>query len=195
MSPIRRVAAAAVLGLGLVAVAACSREESSGPPSPGGGPRRGISEVDPTALRFEPAAGQVLYVPAYSSISTSDTPHEFRLAITMTVRNIDRQEPLILKSVDYHDHDGQLVRSYLKTPMRVAPLASAEFFVGESDTSGGIAASFLVEWVAERPVAAPVVESVMIGTASTQGVSFTAPARVLSDLAASGPAAAAGATP
>ena len=56
-----------------------------------------------------------------------------------------------------------------------------EFFVKESDTSGGVSASFLVEWVAEQAVTAPVVESVMIGTASTQGISFTCPGRVLSD--------------
>ena len=51
-------------------------------------------------------------------------------------------------------------------------MASAEFFVKESDTRGGVSASFLVEWVAEQSVSDPLVETVMIGTASTQGVSF-----------------------
>jgi hypothetical protein len=53
--------------------------------------------------------------------------------------------------------------------------------VKESDTRGGVSASFLVEWVAEQSVSAPLVESVMIGTASTQGVSFTCPGRVIDD--------------
>jgi hypothetical protein len=60
-------------------------------------------------------------------------------------------------------------------------MASTEFFVSESDTKGGVSASFLVEWVALERVTAPVVESVMVGTLSTQGVSFTCPGRVLAE--------------
>jgi hypothetical protein len=69
----------------------------------------------------------------------------------------------------------------LKRPLRVESLAAVEFFVKESDTSGGISASFLVEWLSEKPATSPVVESVMVGTASAQGISFTCPGRVLTD--------------
>jgi hypothetical protein len=160
----------------------------SGPRSPEapGRPRPGVTEVGASDLRFDPAAGQLLYVPAYSSVHTSDSPQEFRLAITLTIRNLDREGALFVRSVRYLDHDGRTVREFLARPVRIAPLAAAEFFVPESDRSGGFASSFLVEWVAPSPIEPPAVESVMVGTASTQGVSFTGAARVLTDLAAAG---------
>jgi hypothetical protein len=167
----------------LLVLASCAQDKP-GSPAPGGKPRAGIAEIEPRDAEFTPADGQTLYVPAYSSIYTSDAPHEFHLAITLSVRNLDRAEPLVIKSVRYFDHDGQPVRSLLKRPIRVAPLASMEFFIPERDTSGGFAASFLVEWVARRRIADPVVEAVMVGTGSTQGVSFTCQARVLDDLGA-----------
>jgi Protein of unknown function (DUF3124) len=48
-------------------------------------------------------------------------------------------------SASYYDQDGQLVRDYLKKPLRIGPMASTEFFVTESDISGGVSASFLDE--------------------------------------------------
>ncbi len=47
-----------------------------------------------------------------------------------------------------------VVRDYLKKPLEIGPMASVEFFVPESDTSGGVSASFLVEWVAAQAVTA-----------------------------------------
>ena len=84
-------------------------------------------------------------------------------------------------SISAVDADGHLVREFLARPLRLAPLASKDFFVKESDTSGGTSASFLVEWFAERPATAPVVETIMIGTASSQGISFVSPGRVIAE--------------
>jgi hypothetical protein len=93
------------------------------------------------------------------------------------VRNTDRAEPVFLTAVRYHDSDGRLVRDELTHPLRLAPLAAAEFFVKESDTSGGSSASYLVDWQAAKPVSEPVIEAVMVGTAMNQGVSLTSPGR------------------
>jgi hypothetical protein len=144
-------------------------------------PREGGTEVDPPEGGFRAVAGQTLYVPAYPSIFTADEPRDFNLSVTLSVRNSDRTSPILLTSVEYFDHDGKLVYDYLKKPLRIGPLAAVELFVGEKDTRGGVSASFLVEWLAEGAVTPPVVESVMVGTAGTQGVSFTSAGRVLSD--------------
>jgi Protein of unknown function (DUF3124) len=93
---------------------------------------------------------------------------------------------MILTKAGYDDQDGQLIRNYLKKPLRIGAMSSTEFFVSESDTKGGISANFLVECVAEQSITAPVVESVMVGTSSMQGVSFTCPGRILADRARSG---------
>jgi hypothetical protein len=53
--------------------------------------------------------------------------------------------------------------------------------IPESDAAGGSGASCVVRWQAERPAAAPVVEAVMIGTRSSQGISFVSQGRVLEE--------------
>ena len=64
-------------------------------------------------------------------------------------------------------------------------MASTDFVVEEYDTSGGAGANFIVDWTASMEVTAPVVEAVMISTASQQGISFVSAGRVLKDRSAS----------
>jgi hypothetical protein len=161
-------------------LASCGRQHTAEIHAPGLKDRKGVVEVEPIDSR-RIVAGQTIYVPAYSSVLISDQAHRFNLAVTLSIRNTDRMHPIVVTSASYYDQDGQLVRDFLKKSVRIGPMASTEFFVTESDTSGGVSASFLVEWVAERNVTAPLVESVMIGTARTQGVSFTCPGRVVAD--------------
>jgi hypothetical protein len=149
-------------------------------PADRGKVRKQVVEVEPIDSG-KVVAGQTIYVPAYSSIYTSDRAHRFALAVTLSIRNTDLDRPMILTKARYYNQDGQLIRDYLTKPLRIGPMSSTEFFVSESDTKGGVSASFLVEWVAEQSVTDPVVESVMVGTLSGQGVSFTCPGRVLVD--------------
>jgi hypothetical protein len=148
--------------------------------APIGEKRTTVTEVEPIESS-RVVSGQTIYVPAYSSIYTADRPQSFSLAITLSVRNTDRNQPIVVTAVTYHDRDGQLVREYLKKPRRLGPLAALEFFVNESDTSNVVSTSFLVDWVAEQIVSPPVVETVMVGTASSQGISFLCTGTVLSD--------------
>jgi hypothetical protein len=163
----------------LASVASCGPR---GPaiPVPGATARKGVSEVEPIESG-RAIAGQTVYVPAYSSVYIADRADRFDLAVTLSVRNTDRDRPIVVTAARYYDHDGRLVRDYITKPLRIQPMAAMEFFVKESDAGGGVSASFLVEWAAEQSVFAPVVESLMVGTAGNQGVSFTSPGRVLSD--------------
>jgi hypothetical protein len=162
----------------MTAVAAsCAPSESAGPALTR--PRAGGVEIEAPSGGFHAAAGQTLYVPAYSSIYTTDQSQPFNLAVTLSVRNTDPKHPIVMTSVRYFDHDGTLIQDYLKKPLNVGPMAAVEFFVRENDTRGGVSASFVLEWLAEMPVSAPVVETVMVGTASSRGVAFTCPAHVL----------------
>ena len=123
--------------------------------------------------------GQKIYVPAYSHIYYQNQKRRYPLAVTLSIRNTDEQHTLKVTSTRYVGTEGQLLKEYVETPIRLGPLASTEFFVDEQDKSGGLGASFLVEWVAEQPVYGPVVEAVMIGTAGTQAISFVSTGRVL----------------
>ena len=122
--------------------------------------------------------GQKIYVPAYSHIYYQNQKRRYPLAVTLSIRNTDEQ-PLKVTSTRYVGTEGQVLKEYVETPIRLGPLASIEFFVDEQDKSGGLGASFLVEWVAEQPIYGPVVEAVMVGTAGTQAISFVSTGRVL----------------
>lgn len=125
----------------------------------------------------ELSSGQFLYVPVYSHIYTGDKERPFNLAVTLSIRNTDPRSGLRLTAVDYYDTEGRLVRSYLDAPRELGPLASIRYVVAERDVEGGSGANFLVRWEAAQPINAPVVESVMIGAQSGQGISFTSQAR------------------
>lgn len=134
----------------------------------------------PAGEPLSTAQGQVLYVPVYSQIFHREDGRTLNLTATLSIRNTSRQDTIALRAVDYYDTEGELVRRHLEEPRRIAPLASTHFLVSERDRAGGVGANFIVEWRAERPVTAPVVEAVMISTHSSLGISLTSPARALS---------------
>jgi hypothetical protein len=123
--------------------------------------------------------GQSLYVPVYSHIYSGDRERPFYLAVTLSLRNTDPRHSIHLSRVDYYDTDGKLLRHYLEAPVTLGPLASMRYVIGEGDKAGGSGANFIVAWQADQPVVAPVVESVMIGTYTQKGISFTSRARVI----------------
>ncbi|MEJ5242199.1 MAG: DUF3124 domain-containing protein [Desulfomicrobiaceae bacterium] len=128
-----------------------------------------------------PVREQTVYVPVYSHVYHGDRQRPFLLAATVAVRNVDRAIPITVVSLDYYDSDGRLLRRLVAEPRVIAPLASLRVVIPESDAAGGSGASCVVRWQAERPAAPPVVEAVMIGTRSSQGISFVTQGRVLEE--------------
>lgn len=122
---------------------------------------------------------QTIYVPIYSHIYHQDRQEDFNLAASLSIRNTDQTNPLIITSVSYYGSDGKLVKQYLPRPIQLNALASTDFFVKKSDTSGGFGANFIVKWVAQTEISEPVVEAVIIGTDFHQGISFISPGRVI----------------
>jgi hypothetical protein len=116
--------------------------------------------------------GQLVYVPAYSHIIEGDKERNFNLSVTLSIRNADPEAAVEIVKVDYYNQDGQMVRQYAKSPVSLGPMASTYFFVKESDSTGGLGASFLVKWKSAKPVNSPLIEAILISTRSQQGVSF-----------------------
>ncbi|NTU42163.1 MAG: DUF3124 domain-containing protein [Nitrospirales bacterium] len=121
--------------------------------------------------------GQTVYVPVYSHILIGTKGYSFDLAVTLSIRNTDFRNPITISSIDYYDTEGRLVKRYLNKPLSLNPMASTHVFISETDTTGGIGANFIVRWRAEREVNEPVIESVMIGGRSGQGISFVSQGR------------------
>lgn len=125
--------------------------------------------------------GQTVYVPIYSHIYSGDSEHPFYLAATLSVRNTDPKHSITVLAVDYYDSNGKLLKAYLKSPIDLNPLASMPYFVKESDKSGGMGAHFIVGWKSDHEVSPPLLESVMIGTQTQQGISFTSRGQVIEE--------------
>ena len=127
------------------------------------------------------SAGQTIYVPAYSHIYSGNREMPFLLTITLSIRNIDPNHPISITTVDYHETQGSHLKSFLDAPVLLKPFESIRYVIPEKDKSGGSGANFIVNWRAEEPVNPPIVESIMIGTQSQQGVSFTSRGVVIGD--------------
>jgi len=124
--------------------------------------------------------GQTVYVPVYSHIYVV-RGHPFDLGICLSIRNTDPSHPITILSANYNNSEGKLVRNYLESPIQLNPLASTDFFVSELDTAGGLGASFLVKWKSEIKVNEPIIEGVMAGTKSGQGISFVSRGKAIKD--------------
>lgn len=124
---------------------------------------------------------QTLYVPAYSHIYYGDRERPILLAVTLSVRNTDRNHPIVVESIEYFNSEGKRIREMIPGPLTLAPLSSTRSIIRESDESGGSGACFLLRWKSAKPVTEPVVETIMINTQSQLGISFTSRARVLQE--------------
>lgn len=119
------------------------------------------------------ALKETIYLPVYSHIYSND--HEAQkidLAETVSIRNTDFEEPIILTSVRHYKTDGGLVREYIRKPLQIDPMATADFVVPKGDNTGGSGANFIIEWVSRKKVTKPITESIMIFAASSHSVSF-----------------------
>lgn len=119
--------------------------------------------------------GQTVYVPVYSNVFSGPKIRPFQLAATLSIRNTDPVAPFRIKSIDYYDTNGRLLRQFLEKPTSLGPMASTYVHIEEKDDRGGFGANFIVRWDADRAVNAPIIESVMIGATSGQGISFVSP--------------------
>jgi hypothetical protein len=121
--------------------------------------------------------GQTVYVPAYSHIYIGGKKRPFELAITLSIRNIDLSGDITLKEVNYFGSQGNLVESFIDDKQTVGPQESVRFVIGEKDKGGGSGANFIVKWESASKVNPPIIESIMIGGQSSQGISFTSRGR------------------
>jgi hypothetical protein len=131
--------------------------------------------------RIELSAGQTVYVPVYSHIYSGLKGRPFNLAATLSIRNTDARYPINLTSVKYYDTEGKLLKDYASEPVRLNPLVSTRYVIKEAEIGGGSGANFIVIWKSEQKVNPPIIEAIMIGTRSGQGISFVSRGQVIEE--------------
>ena len=125
--------------------------------------------------------GQSVYVSIYSHIYSGLKARPFDLAAILSIRNTDINQPVTIVSVKYYDTEGKLLKEYLDDPLQLKALASTRYIIMEDDKAGGSGANFIVKWKSNKKVTPPIIEAVMIGTHSGQGISFVSRGQVIEE--------------
>jgi hypothetical protein len=125
------------------------------------------------------SAGQTVYVSVYTHIYSGLKGRPFQLGTTLSIRNTDTKYAITLVSVKFYDTNGKLLKDYLPEPVRLEELVSTRYVIKEGESGGGSGANFLVTWKSEQKVNSPIIEAIMIGTKSGQGISFVSPGQVI----------------
>jgi hypothetical protein len=122
--------------------------------------------------------GQVLYLPVYSNIPYMERERKYSLSAFVAIHNTDLTSRMTITKVLFFDNDGKPVANYLDKDSVIQPLGSTNFFIPENDKSG-TGANFIVEWVSDTLISEPLIESVMLGLSSGQGISFSSVGRII----------------
>jgi hypothetical protein len=116
--------------------------------------------------------GQTVYVPVYSHIYHGNQEKKFDLTATLSIRNTNLDKDITLRSIDYYDSEGELLKKYLEAPIALKKISTVRYVIKARDKRGGSGAKFLVRWKSETLSNAPIIEAIMISTQSQQGISF-----------------------
>jgi hypothetical protein len=140
-----------------------------------------LTPVGSSADDIQLSMGQSVYISIYSHIYSGIKARPFDLAAILSIRNTDIDQPVTLVAVKYYDTEGKLLKEYLDEPLELKALASTRYIIKENDKAGGSGANFIVKWKSNKKVTPPIIEAIMIGTHSGQGISFVSRGQVIEE--------------
>ena len=140
-----------------------------------------ITPIYPAFGEIQLSRGQSVYVSIYSHVYSGVKARPFNLGAILSIRNTDRHQAVTIVSVKYYDSEGKFLTDYLDEPLQLKALASTRYIIREDDKAGGSGANFIVKWKSEKKITPPIIEAVMIGTHSGQGISFVSRGQVIEE--------------
>ena len=157
-----------VILISLLFTISCSREKKVKKVHPVNWKERTIQLAEPDSLLTGSS-----YLSVYSEIYSSTQERTYDLTATISIRNMSSKDSIYITRADYFNTHGDLIRTYIKTPVFVKPLETIEIVVDQKDRSGGTGANFVFDWAVSNDNSVPLFEAVMISTSGQQGISFT----------------------
>ncbi len=133
------------------------------------------------AEKYFLSSGETVYVPVYSNVFSAPKKVPFYLTAILSIRNTDMTSPVTVYSADYYDTKGKLLKHYYQEPITLSPLETVYIYIPADTIAGGVGANFIVRWKTQKEVNMPIIECVMIGTESGQGISFVSPGQVIKE--------------
>jgi len=117
-----------------------------------------------------------LYVPIYSDIYQNEYYPKILLAATLSIRNTSLSDSIYISKIDYHNTQGDLIKSFIDFPIGLQALESFDFHIAKEDDTGGSGANFVVVINSETSIPKPIVEAIMLGSHGQHGFSFVSKA-------------------
>ncbi len=125
------------------------------------------------------STGEMVYVSVYSHLYSGPKSMHLFLNAILSIQNTDSKHSIQIIQADYYDSEGNLVERYVEKPLYINPLASKSLHLKKYKKEAGVGEKFILKWRSEKPVNHPVIETVMIGVRSGQGISFRCPGKIL----------------
>ena len=125
--------------------------------------------------------GETVYVSIYSNVYLGPKSRSFEVAAMLSIRNTDPKYAITIHLADYFNTKGEKIAGYIKETIHLKPLESTSFNISDYDKKGGAGANFIVKWSSKEKVNTPIIEGIMLGTRSGQGISFVCPGRSITE--------------
>jgi hypothetical protein len=113
------------------------------------------------------------YLSVYSEIYSYSEARTYDLTVTVSLKNIYKNDTVYIERADYYNTKGEKIRNYFDQPIYLKPMETLEIVIDQKDTQGGSGGNFVFDWMVKNPKLEPHFEAVMISTYGQQGLSFT----------------------
>lgn len=113
------------------------------------------------------------YLSVYSEIYSYSEERTYDLTVTISMKNIYKQDSVFINKAEYFNTQGQSIRTYFNKPIYLKPMETLEIVIEQNDLQGGSGGNFVFDWTVKKSKLEPHFEAVMISTYGQQGLSFT----------------------
>jgi Protein of unknown function (DUF3124) len=97
-----------ILAIAVILLASCQSTNISPKSQPDAIQATPVQKVVTLDKNFKIASGQTVYVPVYSHIYHHNKQEIFELAVTLSIRNTDLTNPIVITSVRYYNSEGKM---------------------------------------------------------------------------------------
>ena len=127
--------------------------------------------------------GQTVYIPSYANVISGPPIYMVvPLRANLVIHNTDPDQAITIARIDEYNTEGQKVSSYLTAPVTLNPLGAMRVVVKKSKKeTEGLGANFIIQWQAEKKVAEPIIDCLIIGSLGAQGFSFVTQGRIIKE--------------
>lgn len=127
--------------------------------------------------------GQTVYIPSYANVISGPPIYMVvPLRANLVIHNTDPAHSITIDHIDEYNTEGQKVSSYLTAPVTLNPLGAMRVVVKKSKKeTEGLGANFIIQWHAEKKVAEPIIDCLIIGSLGAQGFSFITQGRIIKE--------------